>query len=149
MLEWLAIFFTRASSHPQGANSCLSCIGRWILYHHWATWEAPSVILVVLNSWLDNFNISTLLESDRLCLSKRFFFSLPFSIFCNFFLWYLGVVYWEKGTAIKKPLVIVWWDMGREVVYSPMIRSQCSSEPNSGFWTFRMSFVPLHSLTHT
>ena len=31
----------------QGSNpglSCLSCIGRWILYH-WATWEAPTLPL--------------------------------------------------------------------------------------------------------
>ena len=40
---WVAISFSRGSSQPRNQIhiSCVSCIGRWILYH-WATWEAPS-----------------------------------------------------------------------------------------------------------
>ena len=30
--EWVAIFFSRRSSQPRDQN-CISCIGRWILYH--------------------------------------------------------------------------------------------------------------------
>ena len=40
-LEWVAISFSRRSSRPRDWTriSCVSCIGRKILYH-WATWEA-------------------------------------------------------------------------------------------------------------
>ena len=43
--EWVAISFSRESSQPrdQTCMSCVSCIGRWILYH-WTTWEAPEII---------------------------------------------------------------------------------------------------------
>ena len=42
ILEWVAIFGSRESSRPRGLThiSCVSCIGRQILYHC-ATWEAP------------------------------------------------------------------------------------------------------------
>ena len=40
ILEWVATSFSRGSS-PFRDQTCISCIGRWILYH-WATWEAPS-----------------------------------------------------------------------------------------------------------
>ena len=38
ILEWVAIFFSRGSSPPRD-QTCISCIGRRILYL-WATWEA-------------------------------------------------------------------------------------------------------------
>ena len=40
-LEWVAISFSRGSSQPrdQTCVSCISCIGRQILYHYTA-WEA-------------------------------------------------------------------------------------------------------------
>ena len=41
ILERVAIFFSRGSSWPRGWT-CISCIGRWFLYH-WATWEALTV----------------------------------------------------------------------------------------------------------
>ena len=39
ILEWIAISFSRGSSHPRDQThvSCVPCIGRQILYH-WATW---------------------------------------------------------------------------------------------------------------
>ena len=37
-MEWAAIPFSRGSSWPRD-RTCVSCFGRWILYH-WATWEA-------------------------------------------------------------------------------------------------------------
>ena len=42
ILEWVAISFSRRSSRPRDGTrvSCISCTGRWILYHG-ATWEAP------------------------------------------------------------------------------------------------------------
>ena len=39
ILEWVAVPFSRVSSWPRDWT-CVSCIGRWILYH-WATSEAP------------------------------------------------------------------------------------------------------------
>ena len=41
ILEWVAISFFRGSSWPRDRTciSCVSCIGRWILYH-WPTSEA-------------------------------------------------------------------------------------------------------------
>ena len=44
--EWVAISFSRGSSWPRDWNhlSCISCIGRQILYHC-ATWESPLDIL--------------------------------------------------------------------------------------------------------
>ena len=39
ILEWVAICFSRRSSQPRDW-ACISCIGRWILYH-WATREVP------------------------------------------------------------------------------------------------------------
>ena len=40
ILEWVAISHSRGSSWPRDwiRISCVSCIGKWILYH-WATWE--------------------------------------------------------------------------------------------------------------
>ena len=45
ILEWVAISFSRASSQPRDQTRifCISCIGRWILYH-WATWEASTTM---------------------------------------------------------------------------------------------------------
>ena len=45
ILEWVAISACRGSSWPRDWSciSCISCIGRQILYH-WATWEAPRSI---------------------------------------------------------------------------------------------------------
>ena len=45
ILECVAISFSRESSQPtdQTSLSCITCIGRWILYH-WATWEAPYLV---------------------------------------------------------------------------------------------------------
>ena len=42
ILEWVAIPFSRGSFQPRDQifTSCISCIGRRILYHY-ATWEAP------------------------------------------------------------------------------------------------------------
>ena len=45
ILEWVAISFSRRSSRPRDRTwvSCISRIGRWILYC-WATWEANGSI---------------------------------------------------------------------------------------------------------
>ena len=42
ILEWVVTPHSRGSSQPRGQTpvSCISSIGRWILYHY-ATWEPP------------------------------------------------------------------------------------------------------------
>ena len=47
---WVAISFSRGSSQPRDWTgiSCVSCIGRQILYC-WATWEAPLWYIPLLN----------------------------------------------------------------------------------------------------
>ena len=56
ILEWVAISYSRGSSPPrdQTCISCISCIGRQILYH-WASWEASlgfiNQIFQILYSW--------------------------------------------------------------------------------------------------
>ena len=44
ILEWIAISLSRASSQPRDWT-CVSCIGKWILYH-WATREACDYWLI-------------------------------------------------------------------------------------------------------
>ena len=44
ILEWVAISFSRGSTWPRD-RTCISCTGRWILYH-WATWEALPTSLI-------------------------------------------------------------------------------------------------------
>ena len=54
ILEWVAISHSRGSFQPRDWNhiSCISCIGRLILYHY-ATWEAPHtrIFLPKLFTW--------------------------------------------------------------------------------------------------
>ena len=49
ILEWVAISSSRGSSWPCDRTlvSCVSCIGRWILYL-WATWEASYCLWLLL-----------------------------------------------------------------------------------------------------
>ena len=46
ILEWVAISFSRGFSWltDQTHVSCVSCIGRWILYH-WVTWEVTYLLI--------------------------------------------------------------------------------------------------------
>ena len=48
ILSWVAIPFSRGSSWPRDHTciSCISCIGRQILYH-WATWEATHTGIII------------------------------------------------------------------------------------------------------
>ena len=47
ILEWVAISFSRGSSQPRAQTqvSCVSCIGRRILYYY-ATWEDHKYMLL-------------------------------------------------------------------------------------------------------
>ena len=52
ILEQVAISSSRGSSQPRDQTliSCVSCTGRWILYH-WVTWEALTLVKSVLAVW--------------------------------------------------------------------------------------------------
>ena len=70
ILEWVAISFSRGSSRPRD-QTCISCIGRRILYH-WATWKAPgsgSVPIKKMCSSLPSPTTQVTLET-RYCLYK-------------------------------------------------------------------------------
>ena len=43
-LDWVAISFSRGSSRPRDQTH-LSCIGRWILFYHWATKEVQLYVI--------------------------------------------------------------------------------------------------------
>ena len=49
ILEWAAIPCSRGSLRPRdwAHVSCISCTGRWILYH-WATWEVRCVNFILI-----------------------------------------------------------------------------------------------------
>ena len=71
-MKWVAISSSRGSSWPMDWTcvSCISCIGRQILYH-WATWEVREFIYVNYIHWLMMLLSSTmfLLISSLLDLS--------------------------------------------------------------------------------
>ena len=48
ILEWVPISSSRGSSRPRD-RTCISCIGRWILYH-WATWKVPHAFISLAHS---------------------------------------------------------------------------------------------------
>ena len=60
ILAWIAISLSRRTSWPTDWTwiSCVSCIGRQILYH-WAPWEAPKIVTYILifppNAWIGTF----------------------------------------------------------------------------------------------
>ena len=43
ILEWVAISFSKGSSRPRD-QICVSCIGRWILYHCATLWESSGLL---------------------------------------------------------------------------------------------------------
>ena len=57
ILEWVAISYSRESSRPRDRTrvSCISCNGRWILYHC-ATWAKDRNNLNVCTNWI-NFSV--------------------------------------------------------------------------------------------
>ena len=61
ILEWVAMPSSRESSQhrDQTCLSCISCIGRQILYH-WATWEALSIFTftpTIASSCLSHYSV--------------------------------------------------------------------------------------------
>ena len=54
ILGQVVISYSRGSSWPRDQTrvSCISCVGRWILYHG-ATWEAQPQILSLMRQWVN------------------------------------------------------------------------------------------------
>ena len=52
ILEWVAIPFSRGSSPPRDRN-CISCIGRWSLYHC-TTWKAQIYIYIYMYVYMQS-----------------------------------------------------------------------------------------------
>ena len=78
ILEWVAMCFFRVYSWPRGRThiSCISCIGRGILYHC-APWEAHIHLL------LSHLDSNSSLENYYNC--KAFSFSIFYSILSTFY----------------------------------------------------------------
>ena len=88
ILEWVAISYLRGSSQPRDWThiSCISCIGRLILYHC-ITWEAQEVA-----EWM--IKTKYYFNHPKIC------FSIPFIIILGFFFLSLTVsirVYLMQG----------------------------------------------------
>ena len=49
ILKWVAISYSRGTFPPRD-QTCVSCIGRWILYH-WETWEVQMIAKISLILW--------------------------------------------------------------------------------------------------
>ena len=51
-LEWVAISFSRGSSQPRDQTHvfCVSCIGRWILYHYDHLGSHINIYIIMANS---------------------------------------------------------------------------------------------------
>ena len=67
-LEWVANSYPRRSSQPRDQTyiSCISCFGRWILYH-WATWEALNLREVALGRCSVGSSTHCLLVTRTVC----------------------------------------------------------------------------------
>ena len=73
ILEWVDIPFSGRFSWFRDWT-CISCIGRWILYHR-ATWEAPFFMLLNLYS-----SLSSTLLSENYCNDKYNIFVIIYNI---------------------------------------------------------------------
>ena len=87
-LDFVAICYSRACCGPRGQThtSCISCIGRWILYHC-ATWEAPRFgyfcfsfywSIIVLKSCVHFYCTAKWISYTYTHISLLLWISLPF-----------------------------------------------------------------------
>ena len=101
-VEWVAVFFSRRSSQPRDCT-CISCIGRQILYH-WATWEAPLLPLILL------VIISTHPWSQPLPEEDGYYDSSSLFSAQTFLDLYLDVL-WKHLSKSKRPHHLSLWDL--------------------------------------
>ena len=85
ILEWVAISSFRESSQPRD-QTCISCIGRRILYH-WATWEALKRNTGYANSvnefMISHSNMSDSSNKDGKCITSIYSTNWCVKIFRN------------------------------------------------------------------
>ena len=111
VLEWIAITFSRGPSWPrnQTCMSCISCIGRQILYH-WATWEAlgiPNWAYCFLSLYSLSFLRAQLWEWSRwllhgiLCFLPEFLQGSPAGGDCNcWWPWLTWLRDWPQAQSV-------------------------------------------------
>jgi len=75
MLDWIAMSFSRESSRPRDQTRvfCISCTGRWILYH-WATWKTHVCLCVyicslIIRNLLQNLHV-TMISFGAACVFR-------------------------------------------------------------------------------
>ena len=90
ILEWVAISSSRGSYQPRGWTwvSCISCIGRWVLYH-WVIWE-----FLLINLFLS------------LSLSIYLYIYMYIKILLILFLWRI-----LTNTTMLRNLNWLWWTL--------------------------------------
>ena len=76
ILQWAAISFSKGSSPPRD-GTCVSCTGRWILYH-WATREAPSLKKKII--WIDGETFCIKFLFYVCVLGRVWLFVIPWSV---------------------------------------------------------------------
>lgn len=99
------------------------------------------LVMVVLNLWFDNFNISAISVWFDACSVFSNSGFLLYSMFYNFFLDSQTNVWSKRNLTISRPLVI-WWSgvVGGEEFCNPMIRSQSFNEPMPQDHEFHICF---------
>ena len=83
ILEWVAISYSRGSSRPRNQTHifCISCTGRWILFHC-TTWEASYILfpLFLRYNWHIKSTITSLKWSKVKSLSRVQLFVTPWTV---------------------------------------------------------------------
>ena len=89
ILEQVAISSSRGSSQPRDWT-CISCIGRWVLYH-WTTWGASLFILVIVAvvQWLSSMPGSSVLHH----FPEFPQISCPLSQWCYLTIWFSVTIF--------------------------------------------------------
>ena len=111
-LEWVAVSSSRGSSPPRDWT-CVSCIGRQIIYH-WATCEAPEICSLNLKFFVDNLSLCSLSpspNSSSLNMDTLFVFWLPLFLTKNqLFLFFFFLLYMTCHLPLgaSKVLLLLW-----------------------------------------
>ena len=126
ILEWVAISFSRGSSEAR-EQMCVSCIGRWILYH-WATRKAHQVYDTILLTDMISMpyvRAPELILQWKICTpwltSPHFLHLCPLATTILLRVWLLGS-HRQVTSCSVCPLVIGWFHSAVSYMLSQMIR---------------------------
>ena len=112
ILEWVTISFSRGSSRPRDWT-CISCIGKQILYH-WATWEAHRSAKLLL-SYI-KYHLCMMFLSSLFCSIARL--SIPAQIPHHFLFRCFKISF-----AIQRACLITLFSSGVLTIPSPLLFS--------------------------